>query len=93
MAPSGSSLITYTLLDNAPRGTFICRAIANSMGLKGQGQLVSGNTVVEKTDEEFSLQSASGKGDSIKVDKGLESDKFNIPERCLPGRLVENSDP
>ena len=56
MAPSGSSLTTYTLLDNAPRGTFICRAIANSMGLKGQGQLVSGNTVVEKTDEEFSLQ-------------------------------------
>ena len=32
----------------------------------------------------FELQSATGKGEIIKVEEGLVSEKFNIPERCLP---------
>ena len=63
--------------------------IANSLGLKGPLQLVSVNTVVEKTSEHFQLvrfelQSATGTGEIIKVEEGLVSEKFNIPERCLP---------
>ena len=32
----------------------------------------------------FELQSATGIGEVIKVEEGLVSEKFNIPERCLP---------
>ena len=50
---------------------------------------MSVNTVVEKTSENFQLvrfelQSATGTGEIIKVEEGLVSEKFNIPERCLP---------
>ena len=88
IAPSGSSLTTYALLDNASRGTIISKNIANSLGLKGTLQLVSVNTVVEKTSEHFQLvrlelQSAIGTGEIIKVEEGLVSEKFNIPERAL----------
>jgi len=55
IAPGGSSLKTYALLDNASRGTIISKNIANSVGLKGPLQLVSVNTVVEKTSEHFQL--------------------------------------
>ena len=95
IAPSGSSLTTYALLDNASRGTIISKNIANSLGLKGPLQLVSVNTVVEKTSEHFQLvrfelQSATGTGEIIKVEEGLVSEKFNIPERCLP-EDIDNS--
>ena len=85
IAPSGSSLTTYALLDNASRGTIISKNIANSLGLKGTLQLVSVNTVVEKTSEHFQLvrlelQSAIGTGEIIQVEEGLVSEKFNIPE-------------
>ena len=88
IAPSGSSLITYALLDNASRGTIISKNNANSLGLKGPLQLVSVNTVVEKKSEHFQLvrlelQSAIGTGEIIKVEEGLVSEKFNIPERTL----------
>ena len=88
IAPSGSSLTTYALLDNASRGTIISKNIANSLGLKGTLQLVSVNTVVEKTSEHFQLvrlelQSAIGTGEIIQVEEGLVSEKFNIPERAL----------
>ena len=49
IAPGGSSLTTYVLLDNTSRGTIISKNIANSLALKGPLQLVSVNTVVEKT--------------------------------------------
>ena len=49
IAPSGSSLTTYALLDNASRGTIISKNIANSLGLKGPLRLVTVNTVVETT--------------------------------------------
>ena len=95
IAPSGSSLTTYALPDNASRGTIISKNIANSLGLKGPLQLVSVNTVVEKTSEHFQLvrfelQSATGTGEIIKVEEGLVSEKFNIPERCLP-EDIDNS--
>ena len=41
IAPSGSSLTTYALLDNASRGTIISKNIANSLGFKGPLHLVS----------------------------------------------------
>ena len=95
IAPSGASLTTYTLLDNASRGTIISKNIANSLGLKGPPQLVTVNTVVEKTSEHFQLvrfelQSATGTGEIIKVEEGLVSEKFNILERCLP-EDIDNS--
>ena len=95
IAPSGSSLTTYTLLDNASRGTIISKNIENSLGLKGPPQLVTVNTAVEKTSEHFQLvrfelQSATGTGEIIKVKEGLVSEKFNIPERCLP-EDIDNS--
>ena len=95
IGPSGSSLTTYALLDNASRGTIISKNIANSLGLKGPLQLVSVTTVVEKTREHFQLvrfelQSAEGTGEIIKVEEGLVSEKFNIPERCLP-EDIDNS--
>ena len=55
IAPSGSSLTTYVLLDNASRGTIISKNFANTLGLKGPLQLVSVNTAVEKTRENFRL--------------------------------------
>ena len=95
IAPSGSSLTTYALPDNAPRGTIISKNIANSLGLKGPLQLVPVNTVVEKTSEHFQLvrfelQSATRTGEIIKVEEGLVSEKFNVPERCLP-EDIDNS--
>ena len=53
------------------------------------------NTVVEKTSKHFQLvrfelQSATGTGEIIKVEEGLVSKKFNIPEGCLP-EDVDNS--
>ena len=95
IAPSGSSLTTYALLDNASRGTIISKNTANSLGLKRPLQLVSVNTVVEKKSEHFQLvrfelQSATGTGEIIKVEEGLVSEKFNIPERCLP-EIIDNS--
>ena len=88
IAPGGSSLTTYALLDNASRGTIITKNIANSLALKGPLQLVSVNTVVEKTSKHFQLvrfklQSATGTGEIIKVEEWLVSEKFNVPERCL----------
>ena len=38
----------------------------------------------------FELQSATGTGEIIKVEEGLVSKKFNIPERCLP-EDIDNS--
>ena len=38
----------------------------------------------------FELQSATGTGEIIKVEEGLVSEKFNIPERCLP-EDIDNS--
>ena len=95
IAPSGSSLTTWAFLDNASRGTIISKNIANSLGLKGPLQLVSVNTVVEKTREHFQLvrfelQSTTRTGEIIKVEEGLVSEKFNIPERCLP-EDIDNS--
>ena len=89
IATNGSSLSTYGLLDNASRGTIIRSDVANSLGLKGQKEIVSVNTVMEKTNEEFEfvnfqLQSATGVGEIINVEEGLVSEKFNISERCLP---------
>ena len=53
------------------------------------------NTVVEKKSEyfqlvRFELQSATGTGEIIKVEEGLVSEMFNIPEKCLP-EDVDNS--
>ena len=53
IAPNGSTLTTYGLLDNASRGTIISSAVANTLGLKGRRELVSVNTVMEKTNEEL----------------------------------------
>ena len=66
-----------------------CCDFANSLGLKGQKELVSVNTVMGKTNEDFEfvnfqLQSARGVGEIIDVEEGLVSGKFNISERCLP---------
>ena len=36
------------------------------------------------------LRSATGTGEIIKVEEGLVSEKFNIPERCLP-EDIDNS--
>ena len=38
----------------------------------------------------FELQSATGTGEIIKVEEGLVSKMFNIPERCLPDD-IDNS--
>ena len=98
IATNGSSLTTYGLLDNASRGTIIRSDFANSLGLKGQKELVSVNTVMEKTNEEFEfvnfqLQSARGVGEVIDVEEGLVSEKFNISERCLPKDIVRTCHP
>ena len=95
IAPSGSSLTTCALLDNASRGTIISKNIANSLGSEGPLQLVSVNTVVQKRTEHFQLvrfelQSATGTGEIIKVEEGLLPEKFNIPEMCLP-EDIDNS--
>ena len=89
IAPNGCVLSTYGLLDNASRGTIISSDVANTLGLKGRRELVSVNTVMDKTNEEFQevnfqLQSASGVGEIITVHEGLVSEKFNISERWLP---------
>ena len=57
--------------------------------LEGQKELVSVNTIMEKTEEEFEfvrfqLQSAKGVGEIIDVEEGLVSERFNISEKCLP---------
>ena len=74
---------------------YYSKNIANSLGLKGPLQLVSVNTVVEKTSKHFQLvwfklQSATGTGEIIKVEEGLVPEKFNTPERCLP-EDIDNS--
>ena len=56
---------------------------------------MSVNTVVEKTSEHFQLvrfelQSATGTGEIVKVEEGLVSETFNIPEKCLP-EDIDNS--
>ena len=56
---------------------------------------MSVKTFVEKTSEHFQLvcfelQSATGTEEIIKVDEGLVSEKFNIPETCLP-EDIDNS--
>ena len=38
----------------------------------------------------FELQSATGAREIIKVEEGIVSEKFNIPERCLP-EDIDNS--
>ena len=38
----------------------------------------------------FELQSATGTGEIVKVEEGLVSETFNIPERCLP-EDIDNS--
>ena len=53
IAPQGNSITTYGLLDNASRGTVISKDIANILCLEGQKELVSVNTIMEKTEEEF----------------------------------------
>ena len=93
--PSGSSLTTYVLLDHGSRGTIKSKNIANSLGLKGPLQLVFVNTVAEKTSELFQLvglelQLATGTGEIIILEEELVSEKFNIPERCLP-EDIDNS--
>ena len=70
IAPQGNSITTYGLLDNASRGTIISKDIANILRLEGQKELVSVNTIMEKTEEEFEfvrfqLQSAKGVGEAI----------------------------
>jgi len=89
IAPQGNSITTYGLLDNASRGTIISKDIANILRLEGQKELVSVNTIMEKTEEEFEfvrfqLQSAKGVGKIIDVEEGLVSERFNILEKCLP---------
>ena len=89
IAPNGCVLTTYGLLDNASRGTIISSDVANTLGLKGRRKLVSVNTLMDKTNEEFQevnfqLQSASSVGEIITVHEGLVSEKFNISERWLP---------
>ena len=89
IAPQGNSITTYGLLDNASRGTIISKDIANILRLEGQKELVSVNTIMEKTEEEFEfvrfqLQSAKGVGEIIDVEEGLVSERFNISEKCLP---------
>jgi len=81
IAPNGSALTTYCLLDNASRGSIISSDVANTLGLKGRRELVSVNTVMEKTNEElqemsFQLQSASGVGEIITVEEGLVSENI-----------------
>ena len=49
IATNRSSLTPYGLLDNASRGTILRSDIANRLGLKGRKELVSVNTVMEKT--------------------------------------------
>ncbi|KAK3727751.1 hypothetical protein QZH41_005215 [Actinostola sp. cb2023] len=88
MAPNGKSLTTYGLLDNASRGTVICVDVARKLGLKGQKEQIA-VTLTGKTDEilevvNFKLQSASGAGETIEVEDGLVSEKFNISEQYLP---------
>ena len=88
IAPSGSSLTTCALLDNASRGTIISKNIANSLGSEGPLQLVSVNTVVQKRTEHFQLvrfelQSATGTGEIIKVEEGLLPEKFSIYQKCV----------
>ena len=89
IAPQGNSITTYGLLDNASRGTIISKDIANILCLEGQKELVSVNTIMEKTEEEFEfvrfqLQSAKGVREIIDVEEGLVSERFNISEKCLP---------
>lgn len=72
IAPNGSALTTFGLLDNASRGTIISSDIANTF------ELVSVNTLMEETNEEiqevnFQLQSACGVGEIITVAEGLVS--------------------
>ena len=89
IAPQGNSITTYGLLDNASLGTIISKDIANILCLEGQKELVSVNTIMEKTEQEFEfvrfqLQSTKGVGEIIDVEKGLVSERFNISEKCLP---------
>ena len=92
IATNGSSLSTYGLLDNASRGTIIRSDVANSLGLKGQKELVSVNTVMEKTNEEFEfvnfqLQSARNS------DEMGEMEEISTPpgERKCPTMLLQSS--
>ena len=59
---------------------------------------MSVNTVVEKKSEHFQLvrfelQSPAGTGEIIKVEEGLVSEKFNIPEKCLPENIDDSRYP
>ena len=53
IASHGISVTTYGVLDNALRGSIISKDIANILCLEEQKELVSVNTVMEKTEEEF----------------------------------------
>lgn len=41
----------------------------------------------------FELQSVTGTGEIIKVEEGLVSEKFHIPERCLPEEIDNSCHP
>ena len=89
IAPQGNSITTHGLLDSTSRGTIISKDIANILRLEGQKELISVNTIMEKTEEEFKfvrfqLQSSKGVADIIHVEEGLVSERFNISEKCLP---------
>ena len=53
IASHGISVTTYGVLDKALRGSIISKDIANILCLEEQKELVSVNTAMEKTEEEF----------------------------------------
>ena len=95
---NGNCLTTYGLLDNASRGTVISSDIAKKLELKGQKEMISFSTLMEKSEEEieiveFQLQSANGVGDIVCVKEGIVSQKFNINEKFLPKNIDRLSHP
>ena len=51
----GKAITTYGLLDNGSRGTMISSEVAKELDLKGQKEMVSVSTLLQREDEDFEV--------------------------------------
>ena len=96
IAPNGSALTTYGLLDNASRGTIISSHVASTLGIKRgkrAGTCEHCNGENQQGASTGELQSASGVGEIITVEEELVSGTFNISERWLPKYIDKSFHP
>ena len=55
LSSDGKSFTSYGLLDNGSRGTMISSEVAKELDLKGQKEMVSVSTLLQREDEDFEV--------------------------------------